>query len=248
MTIFEGMTSIASLINAVRDGLTDRKIKEIWFAVEKNEKKFKEKNFLTAVSHTMGFLFKEVRLSDLEPYVTGTSHGGIIAFCEDRIIPTLTDANQLPKNGFLAILEGMEDPYNFGNSVRSLYAAGANGLILPFRNWMEAAGTVARASAGTSELLPMWCAESADACKICKQAGYRIICAGIRDSVSIDEADLHLPLLLVIGGEKRGISRTVLNYADQVVRIDYGRSFRGSLSASATAAVLGFNVLKSNKK
>ena len=39
-----------------------------------------------------------------------------------------------------------------------------------------------------------------------KEKGYRVVCAGIRDAVGLYEADLKKPLLLVVGGEKRGIS------------------------------------------
>ena len=46
---------------------------------------------------------------------------------------------------FVAMLDGVEDPYNFGQAVRALYAAGAHGLILRPRNWLTAAGVVARA-------------------------------------------------------------------------------------------------------
>jgi 23S rRNA (guanosine2251-2'-O)-methyltransferase len=78
------------------------------------------------------------------------------------------------------------------------------------------------------------------------ERGYRVLCAGIRDSVSLYESNMKRPLLLVVGGEKRGISRAVLDRADQVVRIDYGREFRGSLSAASAATVLGFEVLRQN--
>jgi 23S rRNA (guanosine2251-2'-O)-methyltransferase len=54
------------------------------------------------------------------------------------------------------------------------------------------------------------------------------------------------PILLVIGGEKRGISRTILDMADQIVRIDYGRTFNGSLSAASAATVIAFEVLRQN--
>ena len=80
----------------------------------------------------------------------GKSHGGIIAEVGSRIYEqpdTLLDE----KNPFIVLLEGIEDPFNFGCAVRSLYAAGATGLVLPERNWMSAAGTVIKASAGASE-------------------------------------------------------------------------------------------------
>jgi 23S rRNA (guanosine2251-2'-O)-methyltransferase len=146
------------------------------------------------------------------------------------------------------MLEGIEDPYNFGYSLRSLYAAGVDGVILTPRNWMGAAGVVARASAGASERLPMAIGDAEHAARSMHEREYRVVCAGIRDSVSLYDSDMKRPLLLVIGGEKRGISRAVLDVADQVVRIDYGRDFRGSLSAASAATVLGFEVLRQNSQ
>ena len=52
---------------------------------------------------------------------------------------------------------------------------------------------------------------------------------------------------LVVGGEKRGISRQLLEASDGIVRVDYGREFRGSLSASAACAVLAFEIFRQNR-
>jgi 23S rRNA (guanosine2251-2'-O)-methyltransferase len=145
-------------------------------------------------------------------------------------------------------LEGVEDPYNFGYAVRSLYASGADGLVVPPRNWMGAAGVVARSSAGASELLPLFVCEVTGAISLFHDRGYSVVCAGIRDSVSIFETELKKPLLVILGGEKRGISQAALSLADTVVRIDYGTEFRGSLSTAAAAAVFGFEILRQNQK
>ena len=72
-------------------------------------------------------------------------------------------------------------------------------------------------------------------------------CAGIRDSLSLYDANLKKPLLLVVGGEKRGISAEILAKSDMIVRVDYGKTFRGSLTASAAATVLAFEVLRQNR-
>ena len=145
------------------------------------------------------------------------------------------------------MLEGIEDPYNFGYALRSLYAAGVDGIVLSPRNRMSAAGTVVRASAGTSELFPMSIASPDTACDIFRQARYTILSAGIRNSVSVFEETFKKPIFLIVGGEKRGISSSVLAKSDKIVRIDYGRSFRGSLSAASAASVLAFEILRQNK-
>ena len=173
-----------------------------------------------------------------------------MAVCSDRTIPLLSHASDtIPECGFYVLLDGIEDPYNFGYTVRSLYAAGADGVILPPRNWMGVAGLVARSSAGTSEKMPMFISDPAEAAQLFKDKGYRVACAGIRDSVDLYEADLSLPLLLVIGGEKRGISSKVAALSDLTVRIGYSHkgNFRGSLSSAASAAVLGFEIMRQNR-
>ncbi|MBQ7646425.1 MAG: RNA methyltransferase, partial [Clostridia bacterium] len=55
------------------------------------------------------------------------------------------------------------------------------------------------------------------------------------------------PLLLVIGGEKRGITRSVLDQSDAIVRIEYGREFDQSLSASSASSILAFEVFRQNR-
>ena len=54
------------------------------------------------------------------------------------------------------------------------------------------------------------------------------------------------PLFLVIGGEKRGISSSLLSSADIIVRIDYASNFKGSLSAASSAAIIGFEIMRQN--
>ena len=241
--IFEGMTSISAVINAGNG----RSIEKIWIDRAKQKSKAQEVSFLRTKSKELGYTIEFVESKELDDITVGTTHGGIIAFCTDRILPSLT-SDVIKKDGFYVFLEGIEDPYNFGYTVRSLYAAGVDGIVLPPRNWMNAAGVVARASAGTSEMIPMYVAASDEVVHIFHHVGYQILCAGIRDSVSVFEDTFHYPILLVIGGEKRGISRNILNSADKIVRIDYGRAFRGSLCASAAAAVLAFALLDQNKK
>jgi 23S rRNA (guanosine2251-2'-O)-methyltransferase len=243
--ILEGMTSISALLNTQIEN--DRTIEKIWIDREKRKSKASEIGFLTAKSHERGFLIEFVEKEQIESYTLGNTHGGIIAFCTGRTLPSLSAAKIKP-NSFYVFMEGIEDPYNFGYTLRSLYAAGVEGVILPPRNWMSAAGVVARASAGCSELMPIYTATSEETVEIFHQVGYQVLCAGIRDSVSVFEESLLYPVLLVIGGEKRGISRGLLEKADKIVRIDYGRSFRGSLSAASAATVMAFEIFRQNKK
>lgn len=244
--IFEGMTSISAVINSPESN--DRKISKIIYDSSKEKSKYKELSFLRHQAKSLNFALEAVSGEEIDNLTIGNSHGGIIAFCTQRSIPQLKDSlNDIKKDGFYVMLEGIEDPYNFGYSLRSLYAAGVDGVILNERNWMGAAGVVSRASAGASEMLDMFIASGEDAADVFKSIDYKIICAGIRNSVSIYEADMKKPVFLIIGGEKRGISSAVLQKADQIVRIDYDSKFRGSLSAASSSAIIGFEIMHQNK-
>lgn len=243
--VLEGMTSISALLAAREAGVNDRPLFEIKYDAEKKEKKARELGFLAAKAAALDIPLTATTAEEIRSLCVGNTHGGIIALCGTRTLLPPT-ADTLPKDGFLCLLEGIEDPYNFGYALRSLYAAGCDGILLGERNWMSAAGVVARASAGASEALPLYSGDIHAAIDEARALGYRVACAGIRDAVSHTVADLKKPLLLVVGGEKRGISASLLAKADTVVRIDYGRAFRGSLSAASAATVLAFEVLRQN--
>lgn len=248
--LFEGMTAISAVLDPEIATFNDRRITAVFVDKDRMVKKGRELAFLRRKSEELGFGIQPVPSEDLDNLTSGKTHGGIVAVCTDRTIPLLSDAAEtIPERGFYVLLDGIEDPYNFGYTVRSLYAAGADGVILPPRNWMGVAGLVARSSAGTSEKMPMFISDPAEAAQVFKDKGYRVVCAGIRDSVELYEADLTLPLLLVIGGEKRGISAKVAVLSDLTVRIGYSDkgNFRGSLSSAASAAVLGFEIMRQNR-
>lgn len=242
--LMEGMTSISAVLNSGPEN--NRTITKIWIDCKKRKTKASEIAFLKANAQRMGYLIEFVDVDKIDALTVGNTHGGIVAFCTERVLLPLAEL-QPKERGFYVYMEGIEDPYNFGYALRSLYAAGVDGVVVPPRNWMGAAGVVARSSAGASELLPIYTADASEAISFFRNHGIRILCAGIRNSVSVFEGHFPFPLLLVIGGEKRGISAHLLQQADEIVRIDYGRSFRGSLSAASAATVMAFELYRQNK-
>ena len=244
--VFEGMVSIRALLEAQKNGISDRKIEKILYTVRHAEKHPKEIAFLKHEAVRSGFLLECTDEDRVEEMTLGTSHGGIIATATDRTIPPLSTVSPIVKNGFYVMMEGIEDPYNFGFALRSLYAMGAHGVILPERNWLSAAGVVCRSSAGASELFTYYTAKAEDAVSVFKSLGYRIVCADIETDSSLESTELSLPILLVVGGEKRGISRAVLSQSDIIVKINYGRNFNGALSAASATTILAYEIAKQN--
>ncbi len=249
--IFEGMTSIRAVLSAIESGKSDRKILRVLVAKSRQKARAKELSYLKAMSYKHGFEILTVSDEEIDSIVLGSSHGGLLLEASARTISTLCaeDITKIPEDErFFVMIEGIEDPYNFGYALRSLYAAGASGVILSPRNWMSVAGIVCRASAGASELCDTYiCENPAECANIMKSLGVKIICADMKNSVSIYDADLKKPLFLAIGGEKRGLSRELLDAADSVIRLDYGRDFPAALSAASAAAVAGFEILRQNR-
>lgn len=248
LCVFSGMTSISALIKAaeITPG-SARNIRKIYYDRDRAEANSRKISFLRHKSDELAFELIGVDCAQLDALVKDHGHGGFVAECGERPLRAITVDDVIP-DGVYFVLEGIEDPFNFGYTLRSLYAAGATAAILPPRNWMSAAGQVSRSSAGCSELLSLFSGDLGDAIKTLKSCGYRIACANIRDSVSLFEADLRAPIAFVIGGEKRGISASLLKLADINVRIPYGRDFMGSLPSASSAAIIAYEAARKNNK
>ena len=244
--IFEGMTSIRAILRGIDAGSNDRRIIKILFDISKIKKISKEIGYLRAVSEKYGYEVIESSSAELEELTLGNTHGGIIAITETRTLPHLQENSPILPCGFYVMIEGIEDPYNFGYSLRSLYAMGCSGVILTERNWMSAAGVVARSSAGSSELFEIYRSNPADCIEIFKKKGYKIVCADENTENILGKCELKLPLLLIVGGEKRGISRSVIDSADILVKIDYAREFRASLSAASATTMFAYEIARQN--
>ena len=244
-TVFEGMTSIRALIKAIDERISDRRIIKIIFDKNKLVKISKELGYLRAVSEKYGYTIEESNSEELEKITLGTSHGGLVAITGDRTIPALT-VNDIPSSGFYCMIQGIEDPYNFGYALRSLYACGCNGIILPERNWMSAAGVVARSSAGASELFPIFSSTAEETVDLFKAKGFTVVCAEEKTDNILGKCEIKYPVLLIVGGEKRGISRAIIDKADLLVKIDYQREFRASLSAASATTMFAYEIMRQN--
>lgn len=186
--------------------------------------------------------------AEIDALAQGSTHGGVLAIVGDRRFVPLETLGRAARRPFIAMLDGIEDPFNFGSAVRSLYAAGADGLVLRARNWMSAAGTVARASAGASELIPTAVADDPQqALHVFRRRGLTIACATAERARPVYEVDLTGPLFLLIGGEKRGIHKSLLQQADIRLRVPYGRPFPQALDTASATAVLAFEIMRQRR-
>lgn len=188
---------------------------------------------------------------EINALASKNTHGGIIAYVGERTYQNLTDAfNQ--ENPFLCILEGIEDPYNFAYLLRSLYAAGCNGVIVGERNWSTAGDIIAKGSAGASEYIPTIIANDfKEVIEEMKSHNINLYCA-VRtdDAIPYFEADFKAGSCIAIGGEMRGLSKVITSNSDTNIFIPYANEFRNSLTAASAGSILAFEVARQrfNKK
>lgn len=239
----EGTLSILTVLTE-----NSRNVEKVFYS--ENKKLFSDRRAkrIFTLCKNRGIPFERCSDSFIEDNTTSSTHGGMIAVVGERNTVKLSDifANS---NGFLFHLDGIEDPYNFAYSVRAMYAAGADGMILSPRNWLTAAGVCIRGSAGTTEMID--CAvysEKSELISTARDFGYRIVCADEATDTLHTDPVLKKPILLIIGGEKRGISKEFLAAADNIVKIAYERDFKISLTATAASSVLAFEVARQNRK
>lgn len=242
--VFEGMVSIRSVFEGIDTGVSKRKILTVLFSEEKIKGNGKLLGFLKARSFVYGYELKTVPESDITRLADGSSHGGVIMITEKRELnETLSSTHE---KGFYVILDGIEDPYNLGYAIRSVYAAGADCVLLPKRSPIVSAGIVCRSSAGASELVEIISGDLTENVKLLKSHGYRLICSEMDAPAPAHLSDLKKPLILAVGGEKRGFSKSLTELCDLSVRLDYGRDFSMALSAASASAILAFEVTKQN--
>ena len=235
--ILEGRLSIEAAIKA-----KSRRISRIY--IDRNKKGKNIKKFENIINGT-GIKIKKVNSKFIDELSEGKTHGGIVAKASEKRFVELEELIKDKDTPFIAMIDGIEDPYNFGYAVRSLYLAGVDGIVVKPRNWMEATTVVAKSSAGSTEFVPMAIAENINkAADYFKSKGLLIACTSNRDSISLYDADLTKPIFLVIGGEKRGITRSFLERADLILKIPYGRNYGISLAATSATSIIAFELMR----
>jgi len=172
-----------------------------------------------------GVPVRRVREEALDAQAHGKTHGGILAIAEP--LPPST----LPASlDFALLLDGVDDGRNLGYALRSAEAFGVQAVILRRRAWDFDGGDVSRASSGAFERLPVVIGDEVP-------AGLALIGCMAGAAKTIYDEDFTRPLVLAIGGEKRGLSAALRDRCVSRVSIPT-KAGAPSLSLTHAAAVV----------
>jgi len=177
---------------------------------------------------------------------------GVIAFVPVRptadlehVLASLDERHQI---GFMLVLDQIEDPQNLGALIRTAECAGVHCVIIPKHHAAGITAAVVKASAGATEHMPVTeVTNIVSTVERLKEAGFWIVGLAGEGEKMYNEPDYSVPVVLVVGGEGRGIRRLVKEHCDHLVRIPlFGKV--GSLNASVAGALGMYEVVRQRAK
>lgn len=195
-----------------------------------------------------GIIFQFVGREKLKPY-DDYNHQGIIAMVAPIQYMELSDfiENCRVKKDYssLVILDGVEDSHNLGAIIRTCVCAGVDGIVIPSRRNVLVNSVVEKISAGAVNHIPIIKVNSlVNAVQKLKESDWWVIAtdASANDNYyDIKYNDMNFALIM--GAEHAGVSKSLLNAADFVVKIPMQNNFN-SLNVSNALSAIIFETLR----
>ncbi len=147
------------------------------------------------------------------------------------------------ENPFFVLLDGIEDPHNFGAIIRSCECAGASGIIIPKNRACAVNDTVVRTSTGAiANVKIAMVTNLKEAIDALKEMDVWVYAAEIGGE-NIYSKKLNGPIAVVIGSEGNGIKKSIISYCDGVLTLPL-KGKVNSLNASVACGIVVFEILR----
>lgn len=234
--------------NAVQEALcANSPINKILFAGENKG----SMAVISALAREKRVVMSETTKNALTELCGTPNHQGVMAYIAPRHYAEpealLDIAKEKGEPPFLIILDEIQDPHNFGAILRTADAVGAHGVVIPKRRSVQLTGTVAKASAGAAEYVPVARVTNIPSfLKSLKDAGLWIYGTDLNGETEFFDADLKGPVALVIGSEGNGMGPLVRKQCDVILTIPMMGQV-SSLNASVAAGVVMYEIFKQRR-
>lgn len=184
----------------------------------------------------------------LEQMSGDTRHQGVVA--QLRIAEPKQDQDfddfleSLSPKALLLVLDGVQDPHNFGACLRSAEAAGVHGVLVPRDNSAPLSAVARKAASGAAEAVPLFRVPNlARALRSLKERNVWVIGATHDADQTLYQTDLAGPTALVLGGEGKGLRRLTREHCDLLVRIPMAGDV-ASLNVSVATGICLFEAVR----
>jgi len=194
-----------------------------------------------------GIQVQTVPKTKIEDLVGNAVHQGLVASIAAYEYADLEDvfkkAEEKGEDPFIVILDGVEDPHNLGSILRTADATGVHGIIIPKRRSASLTATVAKASTGAIEHVPV--VRVTNLTQTIEQLKARGIWVFGTDMNGTDYRKWNTrgPRASVMGNEGKGVSRIVKESVDEMVTIPMVGHVQ-SLNASVASALMMYEVFR----
>ena len=125
----------------------------------------------------------------------------------------------LESDGIIWLLAGAKYPVNIGFTIRTAEVSGANAVFIDSELNSNDRKGAKRASMKSHRFIPLHWVDGISIVDRAKLSGFRIISIEDIGSKTPWEADLTGKIMLIIGGEREGISKSILEKSDEILRI-----------------------------
>src|SRR5207253_8951047 len=173
------------------------------------------------VAQEHGVAVQRVAPADLDRAAPGAAHQGVVADVRAATTMSVEDLVKQAKSApLIVVLDGIEDPHNVGAILRTVDAAGADGVVRQSRHAAPLGGAAAKASAGAvTHVKIAEVVNIARALESLKDAGVWTVGLAGEAQKPYDEIDYTLPTAIVVGAEEGGLRRLVRDRCDWLVAI-----------------------------
>jgi len=236
-------------INAVSEALKARGRAFAWVGLAKERHDLRLQRVVEECRR-QGVAVRFVGRAELDRMAGNNAHQGVIAVTSAKQYNDLDDvvAAKRARYSLLVVLDGVEDPHNLGAILRTADAAGADGVVIPERRAAGVTATVAKASAGASEHLPI--ARVTNIARTLEELKSRNLwTVGLdeRGSKSYDSLDYHMDCAIVLGAEGKGLHDLVARKCDFLVSIPMLGKVP-SLNVSVAAGVVLYEIARQRRE
>jgi 23S rRNA (guanosine2251-2'-O)-methyltransferase len=242
MAVIYGINTVAEALKA-----RGRAFEYVAVARERHDQRVQQ---IIAGCRAQGVAVRSTPSEELDRLAGAPSHQGVVAVTSEKQYAADADdllATRRGQHAFLVVLDGVEDPHNLGAIIRTAEAAGADGIVIPERRAVGVTGTVAKASAGASEHLPI--AKVTNISRTLEELKKKNVwTVGLdeRADQTYDQVDYNMDCALVLGAEGKGLHEQVRKHCDFLVNIPMMGQV-ASLNVSVAAGVVMYEVARQRR-
>lgn len=185
---------------------------------------------------------------EIDRRAQGARHQGVIAqFDLERAVSSENDLDGLlaeaSETPLLLVLDGVQDPHNLGACLRTADAAGVHAVIAPKDRAAGLTPVVCKVASGAVGHIPfVRVTNLARTLRALRDADVWIAGADAdgEGAMSLYDADLTLPVALVLGAEGNGMRRLTREHCDWLVSIPMADAAVESLNVSVATGICLF--------